>query len=207
MLHSAAIIEAVAEGLARYPEIPVVLDPVMVSKSGAALLDPEAVAVLVQRLLPRATVITPNLPEAAVLLGWTEARVHAEPHAACAKLRALGARAVVLKGGHAGGARSDDLLDTGRAQLTLSALRLPTRHTHGTGCTFSAALAAGLSYGLGLGDAASAAKRYLTGAIAAADELAVGTTLARATSSGPPNHGPVHHFFALWPSPAKRLLA
>jgi hydroxymethylpyrimidine/phosphomethylpyrimidine kinase len=196
MLHSAAVIEAVAEALGRYPQIPVVLDPVMISKSGAALLEPAAVRTLVERLLPRAAVVTPNLPEAAALLGLSDDRaVLADPHAACAALRALGARAVVLKGGHAGGERSDDLLYTADEPrpLILPAARLPVRSTHGTGCTFAAALAAGLSHGLLLRDAAVAAKRYITGAIAAADSLSVG-------QGHPGSSGPVHHFFALWPT-------
>ena len=219
MLHSAEIIQAVAAGLARFPHLPVVLDPVMVAKGGAALLSQgPAVAALIDRLLPRAAVITPNLPEAAVLLGCTEEAVRSDPRGACARLRGLGARAVLLKGGHAGGERSEDLLDAGGEILTLSAPRLATRHTHGTGCTFAAALAAGLAHGLALGEAAQAAKRYITAAIAAADGLCqqLGTPAASAARSaeGVPagtapivGHGPVHHFFALWPTPARTLLS
>lgn len=216
MLHGAAIIDAVAAVLARYPRIPVVLDPVMVAKGGAPLLAADGAAAL-RRLLPRATVLTPNLPEAAALLGCDEATVLAEPRHACARLRALGPAAVVLKGGHAGGACSDDLLDLGGDPggelLTLSAPRLPTRHTHGTGCTFAAALAAGLAHGLELTAAARSAKRYVSAAIAAADSLwqELGTRPpgasaedgAPATAAG---HGPVHHFHALWPSPPSSLL-
>lgn len=212
MLHGAAIIDAVAAVLARYPRIPVVLDPVMVAKGGAPLLAADGAAAL-RRLLPRATVLTPNLPEAAALLGCDEATVLAEPRRACARLRALGPAAVVLKGGHAGGACSDDLLDTGVELLTLSAPRLPTRHTHGTGCTFAAALAAGLAHGLELTAAARSAKRYVSAAIAAADSLwqelgirapdASTEDDAPATAAG---HGPVHHFHALWPSPPSSLL-
>ena len=212
MLHSAAIIDAVAAVLARYPHIPVVLDPVMVAKGGAPLLAADGAAAL-RRLLPRATVLTPNLPEAAVLLGCDEAAVLAEPRRACARLRALGPAAVLLKGGHAGGAGSDDLLDTGGELLTLSAPRLPTRHTHGTGCTFAAALAAGLAHGLELAAAARSAKRYVSAAIAAADslwlELAArppGASAEDDASAAAAGHGPVHHFHALWPSPARALL-
>lgn len=212
MLHSAAIIDAVAAVLARYPRIPVVLDPVMVAKGGAPLLAADGVAAL-RRLLPRATVLTPNLPEAAALLGCDEAAVLAEPGRACARLRALGPAAVVLKGGHAGGACSDDLLDTGGELLTLSAPRLPTRHTHGTGCTFAAALAAGLAHGLELAAAAHSAKRYVSAAIAAADslwqELALrppGAAAEADASAAAADHGPVHHFHALWPSPPSALL-
>lgn len=212
MLHSAAIIDVVAAVLARYPRIPVVLDPVMVAKGGAPLLAADGAAAL-RRLLPRATVLTPNLPEAAALLGCDEAAVLAEPRRACARLRALGPAAVVLKGGHAGGAFSDDLLDTGGELLTLSAPRLPTRHTHGTGCTFAAALAAGLAHGLELAAAARSAKRYVSAAIAAADslwhELATrppGATAEADASATAADHGPVHHFHALWPSPPSALL-
>jgi hydroxymethylpyrimidine/phosphomethylpyrimidine kinase len=195
MLSQAAVIVAVAEVLARpgLAGLPVVLDPVMLSKSGAALLQPDAVQALRRELLPRALVITPNLPEAAVLLGTTEAAVQADPEAACAALRRLGAGAVVLKGGHGGGARSDDLLDAGGALTWLRGERLATRNTHGTGCTFSAALAAGLAHGLTLDAAALAAKRYLHEALVHADELQVGAGC-----------GPVHHFHALWPTPAQQ---
>lgn len=217
MLHDAAIIEAVAAGLECRPRIPVVLDPVMVAKSGAALLAREAaVSALVQRLLPRATVITPNLPEAAVLLGCDEAEVQADPRRACARLRALGPQAVLLKGGHAGGENSDDLLDTGGELLTLPAQRLATRHTHGTGCTLAAALAAGLAHGLGLAAAAAAAKRYITLAIAGADalcqQLGAPASISAPASGGFPEtapirgHGPVHHFAALWPTSPRDLL-
>lgn len=211
MLHGPEIIEAVAARLALCPQLPVVLDPVMVAKSGAALLSREAaVTALVQRLLPRATVITPNLPEAAVLLSCTEAEVQASPQKACARLRALGPRAVLLKGGHADGPSSDDLLDTGSELVTLSAPRLYTRHTHGTGCTFAAALAAGLAHGLGLTAAAHAAKRYITTAIAAAEGLSQQLGAPTPETSPAPTalrgHGPVHHFAALWPIPSRTLL-
>lgn len=195
MLSQAAVIAVVAEELAARPDLPVVLDPVMLSKSGAALLQPDAVQALRGALLPRARVITPNLPEAAVLLGTTEAAVQADPAAACAALRRLGAAAVVLKGGHAGGARSDDLLDADGALTWLRGERLDTRNTHGTGCTFSAALAAGLAHGLELHAAARAAKRYVHGALAQADALQVGAGC-----------GPVHHFHALWPTPPRTLV-
>ncbi len=206
MLHGAAVIDTVAAVLADYPQIPVVLDPVMVAKGGAPLLAADGAAAL-RRLLPRATVLTPNLPEAAVLLGCDEAAVRAEPRRACAELRRLGPAAVVLKGGHAGGASSDDLIDTGSELTILPGPRLPTRHTHGTGCTFAAALAAGLGHGLALSAAAGSAKRYVTAAIAAADGL--WQELGKPTAGGAGSalgHGPVHHFHALWPALPRALL-
>ena len=188
MLSQAAVIEAVADRLGPRG-CPLVLDPVMVSKSGAALLQPQAITALRERLVPRAAVLTPNAPEAAVLLGCDEAAIGRDPEGAAQRLRALGAGAVVLKGGHLGGARSDDLLCDAAGILRLPGVRLATRNTHGTGCTFAAAITAALAHGLPLRAAVAAAKRYLHGAIAAADGLRVGRGHG---------HGPVHHFHALW---------
>jgi hydroxymethylpyrimidine/phosphomethylpyrimidine kinase len=187
MLSQPAIIDVVAERLIAHQVQPIVLDPVMVAKSGAALLAPAAVAALRERLLPLATVITPNLPEAAVLLGQPEPRSDAAMADACAALRALGPRSVVLKGGHAGGAESVDYFYDGSTLLRLPARRVPTRNTHGTGCTFSAAIAAFLSRGDELAAAVQHAKQYTSATIAAADQLSVGS-----------GHGPVHHFYAFW---------
>lgn len=214
MLSRAAIVEAVAESLGPWPELPVVLDPVMLAKGGAALLLPDAVAVLRERLLPRATLVTPNLPEAAALLSGTaqvggqsvsEARVAAEPEWACAQLLGLGAQAVLLKGGHGTGEQSTDLLAVPAAGLGgrpdvigLSLPRLKTRNTHGTGCTLSAAIAAGLAHGRPLGQAVREAKDYVQGALAAADSLAV----ARDGDDAGEGHGPLHHLFATGRFPA-----
>lgn len=208
MLSRAAIVEAVAEALGPWPGLPVVLDPVMLAKGGAALLMPDAVAVLRERLLPRAALITPNLPEAAALLSGTrqvgqksvsEARVAAEPEWACEQLLGLGAQAVLLKGGHGSGAQSTDILAVpregagGRPGLTrLSLPRLPTRNTHGTGCTLSAAIAAGLAHGRPLEQAVRDAKDFVQGALAAADSLAV----TRDASEAGDGHGPLHHLFS-----------
>ena len=188
MLFSAPIIQAVAGRLAGAAQagMPVVLDPVMVAKSGDALLRPDAVAALVEALLPRATLLTPNLPEAARLLA-------AEP--ACGTdamarqgeaLIARGAGAVLMKGGHGDGATCTDVLVApGAEPVLLSAERLDTRNTHGTGCTLSAAIAAGLAKGLELEAAVRGAHGYLNAAIRAAERLSVGR-----------GHGPVHHFHA-----------
>ncbi len=188
MLSRPEIIDAVAEGLRRHGAQSVVLDPVMVAKSGDRLLRPEAIAALKERLLPLASVITPNLPEAAVLLDLEEARDEAGMIDAAARLRELGPRAVLLKGGHlATDTESVDVLDDGAEPLTLAAPRIATGNTHGTGCTLSSAIAALLARGLALRDAVREAKAYVTAAIRAADRLNVGH-----------GHGPVHHFHALW---------
>jgi hydroxymethylpyrimidine/phosphomethylpyrimidine kinase len=193
MLSRPEIIEVVANGLRRHGAAHVVLDPVMVAKSGDRLLREEAVSALKELLLPLATVITPNLPEAAVLLGmeappWDEAGMID----AAARLRELGPKAVLLKGGHLENEDSIDVLDDGDQPLTLVAPRIATENTHGTGCTLSAAIAALLARGLPLREAVREAKAYLTDAIRAADRLTVGC-----------GHGPVHHFHALWREDAR----
>ncbi|MGF1500444.1 MAG: bifunctional hydroxymethylpyrimidine kinase/phosphomethylpyrimidine kinase [Paracoccaceae bacterium] len=185
-LGSAPIVEAVAGALAGFAG-PVVLDPVMVAKSGDPLLGAEAVAALREHLLPRATLVTPNLPEAAALTGLAPAADEAEMAAQGAALCALGAGHALVKGGHGAGAESVDLLIGPDGQRRLTAPRLPTRHTHGTGCTLSAAIAADLAKGTDLAAAVAGAKTYLTGALAAADALGIGQGI-----------GPVHHFHAHW---------
>lgn len=187
MLGNAAVITAVAGGLDRHKQTNVVLDPVMVATSGRRLLAPDAVEALRTQLLPRALVITPNLPEAAALLDAPEAFSEAEMLRQADRLVALGANAVLMKGGHGEGAESTDLLVTATASIRVIGARIATRNTHGTGCTLSAAIAAGLARGRGLTEAVRDAKEYITSAIAAADRLAIG--------SGP---GPVHHFHRWW---------
>ena len=187
MLGNAGIIAAVAAGLDRHGQTNVVLDPVMAATSGDRLLAADALVALRDELLPRAILVTPNLAEAAALLGEPEARDEDGMLGQADRLRALGANAVLMKGGHAKGAESTDILVTGTAALRVIAERIATRNTHGTGCTLSAAIAAGLARGEGLTEAASRAKEYVTSAIAAADRLAVGT--------GP---GPLHHFHKWW---------
>jgi hydroxymethylpyrimidine/phosphomethylpyrimidine kinase len=191
MLGSGAVTRAVAECLAKRSPPWIVLDPVMVAKSGDALLAAEAVTMLREALLPLASVVTPNLPEAGVLLGERAPDNKKEMQRACEKLRELlphaGQRWVLLKGGHLAGAEALDLLFDGDRMLELSTPRLASRNTHGTGCTLSSAIAALLPQRGEVPAAAREAKDYLTRAIAAADRLEVGT-----------GHGPVHHFHALW---------
>lgn len=186
MLGGPDSINAVAEGLARCMA-PVVLDPVMIAKSGDSLLADDAVAALRAKLLPLADILTPNLPEAARLLDAPEAGDEAAMLEQGRALLALGPRAVLMKGGHGAGADCVDLLVTPDDVLRLSARRRATANTHGTGCTLSAAIAAGLAQGLALPEAVRAAHSYLQAAIADADRLNIGA-----------GHGPVHHFHAVW---------
>jgi hydroxymethylpyrimidine/phosphomethylpyrimidine kinase len=187
MLSAPTAIEAIAAGLDRWKQTLVVLDPVMVASSGDRLLAPAAIDILKSALIPRALVITPNLPEAAALLDAPIAATESEMRAQAEQLLELGPRAVLIKGGHASGAEAIDLLVSRDAVARLSAERVATKNTHGTGCTLSSAIAAGLAKGQRLGEAVSDAKQYVTEAIGCADELAVGH-----------GHGPVHHFHAWW---------
>ncbi|MFT0859682.1 bifunctional hydroxymethylpyrimidine kinase/phosphomethylpyrimidine kinase [Ancylobacter sp. G4_0304] len=187
MLSRPEAIEAVAAGLDRHGLTTVVLDPVMVAASGARLLVPEAVESLRSSLLPRALVITPNLPEAAALLDDETATTLPAMRRQAERLIAMGPNAVLIKGGHGEGPESIDVLLDAEGVLELSAPRLATRNTHGTGCTLSSAIAAGLAKGLPLRAAVEAAKAYLSAAIGAADRLEIGS-----------GHGPVHHFHAWW---------
>jgi hydroxymethylpyrimidine/phosphomethylpyrimidine kinase len=190
MLSQPAVIEAVAAGLQAWPGPPVVLDPVMVAASGDPLIADEAVAVLTRRLFPMARLITPNLFEAARLLGTSPAESEAEMVAQGEALLAFGPAAVLVKGGHATGAESADVLvQAGRDPAWFRAPRIATRNTHGTGCTLSSAITAGLAKGATLEVAVGDAKRYIAAAIAAADRLTIGRGC-----------GPVHHFHAMWPT-------
>ena len=188
MLGGPKAIATVAEGL-RGRAVPVVLDPVMVAKSGDRLLPTEALEALRAELVPAAALLTPNLPEAADLLGAAPATDEAAMVAQGQALRAMGAAAVLMKGGHGAGATCVDLLVTEAGVIRLTAPRLPTRNTHGTGCTLSAAIAAGLAQGMPLEKAVARAHAYLQGALAAADGLGVGSGAG---------HGPVHHFHGIW---------
>ena len=190
MLSRVEAIAAVADSLDRHAAQNIVLDPVMVATSGDKLLADDAVAALRARLMPRAAVVTPNLPEAAALLGTAPARSEAEMETQARALIKLGAQAVLLKGGHGNGSESVDLLVEASGVTRLAARRIATQNTHGTGCTLSSAIAAGLAKGLGLTEAARAAKDYVTDAIAGADVLNVGH-----------GHGPLHHFYRQWRSP------
>ena len=187
MLSRAETIAAVADGLARHEARNVVLDPVMVATSGDRLLAPEAVDALRKRLIPMALVITPNLPEAAALLDEAAAESEDKMRAQGERLLALGPRAVLIKGGHGQSSESVDILLEASGTTRFSAARIETRNTHGTGCTLSSAIAAGLAKGLSLHDAVAAAKTYVTAAITASERLTIGH-----------GFGPVHHFHASW---------
>jgi hydroxymethylpyrimidine/phosphomethylpyrimidine kinase len=187
MISTAGIARAVAASLRRADARNVVLDPVMIAKSGHALLDPTAVAALREELVPLATVITPNLPEAGVLLDDEMPQTLADMRDAVRALHRLGPAYVYLKGGHLVGDESPDLLYDGTTTVELSAKRVHTANTHGTGCTLSSAIAALLPQRPDVHRAVKDAKAYLTAAIAASDQLRVGS-----------GHGPVQHFYALW---------
>ncbi|TQV75932.1 bifunctional hydroxymethylpyrimidine kinase/phosphomethylpyrimidine kinase [Exilibacterium tricleocarpae] len=185
MLGSRALVQAVAACLAEYPDIPVVLDPVMVATSGARLLAPEGEQALREALLPRAALITPNLPEAAALLSREAAASQAEMAAQARELLILGTAAVLVKGGHLSGSEAADILVTdSRGEEVFSSARCNTKNTHGTGCTLASAIAAGLARGLSLSAAVGAAKEFLTGAVVAAQHWELGE-----------GHGPVDHFY------------
>jgi hydroxymethylpyrimidine/phosphomethylpyrimidine kinase len=187
MLANAATVDVVAAALDRYQPRNVVLDPVILATSGKKLLRGDALGRL-RDLIARARVVTPNLPEAAVLLDTTPARDEDEMRTHAQKLLALGAAAVFIKGGHGSGPESVDLLvEAGGEALRLPAPRIATKNTHGSGCTLASAIAAGLAKGLPLQAAAKEAKAYVSAAIAAADRLGVGS-----------GRGPLHHFHARW---------
>ncbi len=180
MLASAAIIEAVADELeAQAPSVPLVVDPVMVAKGGATLLQDEAIASLRSRLLPRAALLTPNLPEAGVLTGRTIVDLEGMERAG-SELLAMGARAVLVKGGHMDGEIVTDLLVWSGGSARFSGPRIATTSTHGTGCTLASAIATGLAQGLSVPDAAHMAHTYVQAAMAAAPGLGGG-------------HGPLGH--------------
>lgn len=189
MLGTPEVIDAVAEALERHRPPFVVLDPVMVAKGGDRLLAKEAESALCERLLPLTTVITPNLPEAAVLAGEAEIRERGEMPALARKLleRLAPDAWVYLKGGHLTESESPDLLLSRETSLTFEAPRIATENTHGTGCTLSAAIAAQLGRGESVPEAVRKAKAYVYEAIAHADELGVGH-----------GHGPTNHFATLW---------
>jgi hydroxymethylpyrimidine/phosphomethylpyrimidine kinase len=187
MLGDAATIEAVCDTLERHIErTPVVVDPVMVATTGARLLASDALETLKRRLLPLASVITPNLPEAEALGGMTIQNVAAMHHAAAAMLT-LGVPAVLLKGGHLPGEQVVDLLATVDGIEVFSAPRIVSRHTHGTGCTLASGIAAGMAQGLGLRDAVARARAFVRAAIAAAPGFGAG-------------HGPLNHTITVDPA-------
>jgi hydroxymethylpyrimidine/phosphomethylpyrimidine kinase len=187
MLSRAETIRAVALGLREHKAANIVLDPVMISKSGASLLQASAISALKDELIGMASVLTPNLPEAAALLGVDVGQIARAPQTACERLHALGAASVVLKGGHAGGSHSEDLYFDGVNWERLPAKRILTANTHGTGCTFSAAIAAALAHALSPLQSVREAKAYIALAIEAGSHWRVGG-----------GHGPLQHFHAQW---------
>jgi len=183
MLSSAEIVAEVAAGIERYDMQNVVVDPVMVAKSGDRLLREDAVDAVIEHLLPITFIVTPNIPEAEVLAGRT-IQTDADMIEAARAIHARGARIVVVKGGHREGDAVDIVFDGANVER-LSSPRVETRNTHGTGCTFSAAIAARLAAGREALDAISDAKTYLYGALLNSYEVGAG-------------HSPVHHFYQLW---------
>ena len=182
-----ATIDAIAAGLVRWSPKHVVLDPVLVATSGDRLLPADAIESLRTQLIPRASLITPNLPEAAALLDEPIASGEAAIARQGQRLLAMGCPAVLIKGGHAQGSESIDYLVTGDGMLALPAPRIATENTHGTGCSLSSAIAAGLAKGERLESALRNAKAWISAAIAAADRLGVGH-----------GHGPIHHFHGFY---------
>jgi hydroxymethylpyrimidine/phosphomethylpyrimidine kinase len=187
MIANAEIAAVTADALRRHSTAPIVLDPVMIAKGGAPLLDPEAMETVRRALLPLATVVTPNLPEAAALLGIPEARSREDMAAQACALLALGPQAALVKGGHLDDDESPDVLATSEGLQWFESRRAPTKNTHGTGCSLSSAIAAELAKGQAVAGAVQIAKDWLSGAIEAADRLSVGM-----------GHGPIHHFHHLW---------
>jgi len=187
MVAQLATIDAIAASLMRWSPKHVVLDPVLIATSGDRLLAADAVESLRTQLIPRASLITPNLPEAAALLDEPVASSESAIVQQGRRLLAMGCPAVLIKGGHAQGSDSIDYLVSGNGMLALPAPRIATKNTHGTGCSLSSAIAAGLAKGEDLETAIRNAKAWISAAIAAADRLGVGH-----------GHGPIHHFHGFY---------
>ena len=184
MLHSPSVIEAILRVLDDLaPHVPLVVDPVMVAKGGARLLQPEAETALIERLIPRATVITPNLPEAEALIGRPIPGREAMP-AAAQSLLSLRPKAVLLKGGHLADGEVLDLLQTPQGETAFTSARIESRHTHGTGCTLASAIATGLAFGKPLAQAVGEARDYVRQAMLSAPGFGQG-------------HGPLDHGWPL----------
>lgn len=184
MVHTTAIVHAVAESLDRLGSVPVVLDPVMRAKGGHPLIEPDAERAIREELLPRATVVTPNAPEAEALTGLS-VRSRDEQTAAGRLLCALGCRWALVKGGHLDGPELADVLQGPTTHVFVHP-RIDTPHTHGTGCTLSSAIAVGLARGLTVPEAVELAEAYLAGAIRHAPGIGSG-------------HGPLHHYWGMTP--------
>lgn len=188
MLFSPALIETVAEQLVKFSAGNIVLDPVMVAQSGDRLIEDDAVSALKEKLIPLADLITPNIPEAAVLLDRKITTSNDLEHAAVDLLQ-LGCANVLIKGGHLLDQNSDDLLFLGKEKkmLVLPGQRIKTNNNHGTGCTLSSAIASGLAKGLSMEASVHQAKEYIIGAIISGADYTIGK-----------GHGPVHHFFQVF---------
>ncbi|QWG16981.1 bifunctional hydroxymethylpyrimidine kinase/phosphomethylpyrimidine kinase [Bradyrhizobium sediminis] len=187
MVAELAVIDAIAAGLKKWSPQHIVLDPVMVATSGDRLLAADAIEGLRTKLIPLASLITPNLPEAAALLNEPPAAGEAAIESQGRRLLAMGCPAVLIKGGHGQGAESIDYLVRNSGVIALAAPRIATGNTHGTGCSLSSAIAAGLAKGEDLETAVRNAKAWVSAAIAAADRLGVGH-----------GHGPIHHFYRFY---------
>ncbi|WP_207459414.1 bifunctional hydroxymethylpyrimidine kinase/phosphomethylpyrimidine kinase [Azospirillum sp. SYSU D00513] len=188
MLANAAVIEAVVGAYQDYAGgVPLIVDPVMVAKSGHFLLEQEAVKTLVERMLPLAAVVTPNLPEAEALTGIT-VRTLDDMRRAAERIRSFGPKAVLLKGGHLEGNEVSDLLLSDEGEEVFESSRIHTAHTHGTGCTLASALSAGIAQGLSVRDAVARARDYVEKAILTAPGLGQG-------------HGPLNHLHTVRPFP------
>jgi hydroxymethylpyrimidine/phosphomethylpyrimidine kinase len=187
MVAQPSVIDAIVVGLKRWSPKHVVLDPVMVATSGDRLLAAEAVEALRTKLIPLASVITPNLPEAAALLDGPVAAGESAVESQGRRLLAMGCKAVLIKGGHGEGAECVDYLIGASGTIALAAPRIATKNTHGTGCSLSSAIAAELAKGEGMETAVRNAKAWVSAAIAAADRFSVGH-----------GHGPIHHFYKFY---------
>ena len=187
MLGTADITETVAKALKAVGAKNIVLDPVMVAKSGDRLLDDDATLALKEYLIPMSDIITPNLPEAAEILGVAEAASHEQMQEMTRQLLSLGSKSVLLKGGHLQSDISHDVFFNGEEIFTLSSPRIKTKNTHGTGCTMSSAIASFLAKGDTMEQAVRGAKKYIAQAVEHADKLHIGS-----------GHGPVHHFYDIW---------
>jgi hydroxymethylpyrimidine/phosphomethylpyrimidine kinase len=186
MLADAEIVETAARKLRAVPRLALVVDPVMVATSGDALLRPDAIGALKSALAPLASIITPNLEEAAVLLGTGRAETEAQMREQAHALLALGCRAVLVKGGHGTGAQAVDVLADAAGCETFASPRIDTPHTHGTGCTLSAGIVALLAQGVALADAVRRAKAFVRQGLEAGRTLGVGGGC-----------GPLDHLFAI----------
>ncbi len=188
MLHSPEVIEVVANRLKKYKCTSIVLDPVMIAKSGDKLLKDDAINALKTQLIPLATIVTPNLPEASVLLG-RPVETKDMMHKACKDLSNLGCNNVLLKGGHLADNQIVDFLQTEKDKpvIELEEKKIATKNSHGTGCTISSAIAAYMARGNDIVNSVKKAKAYITGALKSGAEYKTGK-----------GHGPVHHFYRFW---------